>query len=64
MNTREIIRAREAPMVLSRSEDPTKRVSESTFYRGNPLTHTSAVYACGSQGTFKSETPKIDWGKP
>jgi hypothetical protein len=63
MNTRDIIQAREAPMVLSRSEDPTKRFSESTFYRGNPLAHTSAVYAKGMQGEFRSVPPKIDWGR-
>jgi hypothetical protein len=54
MGTREIIKAREAPMILSRSTDPTKRMSEDTFYRGNPLTHTSAIYSNGTQGTFKA----------
>jgi len=50
-------------MVLSRSEDPTKRLQESVFYRGNPLAHTSAVYAKGMQGEFRSSPPKTDWGR-
>jgi hypothetical protein len=63
MNTRDIIASREEPMILSRSSDPTKRMAESVFYRGNPLAHTSAVYAKGMQGEFRSAPPKIDWGR-
>ena len=63
MNTRDIIRSREQPMILSRSTDPTKRMQEDTMYRGQPLAHTSAVYAKGMQGTFKTEAPRIDWGR-
>jgi hypothetical protein len=63
MNTREIIRSREEPMILSRSSDPTKRMQESVQYRGNPLAHTSAIYNHGMQGEFRTDPPRIDWGK-
>jgi hypothetical protein len=62
-STREIIRSREEPMILSRSTDPTKRMPEDTFYRGNPLAHTSAIYSKGMQGEFREIPSKIDWGK-
>jgi hypothetical protein len=57
MNTNEIIRQRENPMVLSRSTDPTKRMAEDTYYRGQPLAHTTVTYRAGSQGTFKTDSP-------
>jgi len=63
MTTRDIIRSREQPMILSRSTDSTKRVSEDTFYRGQPLAHSSAIYSNGLQGEFRTEAPRIDWGR-
>jgi len=58
-----IIRDREAPGVLSRSADPTKRMREDHFVDGNPLRHRSAVYDGGMQGTFRTIHPPINWGK-
>ena len=63
MNNRDIIRAREAPMTLDRSEDFTKRVQFDSIYRGNPLAHTSAILEKGLQGKFVTPAPRIDWGR-
>jgi hypothetical protein len=55
------IKAREAPGVLSRSSDPTKRMAEDHFFDGEPLRHRSAIYDGGMQGTFKADVPPIQW---
>jgi hypothetical protein len=50
-------------MILSRSADPTKRMAEDTYFDGQPLRHRTVTYNKGSQGTFKTEAPRIDWGR-
>jgi hypothetical protein len=51
------IRAREQPMVMSRSSDPSKRMDESALYRGNPLQHTSAIYDGGTNKEYAVDIP-------
>jgi hypothetical protein len=57
MGNREIIRAREASIVLSRSSDPAKRIAENTLYRGQPLAHTTAIYDKGTNQEYQTDIP-------
>jgi hypothetical protein len=51
------IRAREAPMVMSRSSDPSKRIAEDSRYTGNPLAHTTAIYEGGTNQPYQTDIP-------
>jgi hypothetical protein len=62
VNTNEVIRQRENPMVLSRSADPTKRMAEDTYYRGQPLAHTTVTYKSGTNGNHDPVFQNIGFG--
>jgi hypothetical protein len=51
------IRAREEPMVMSKSSDPTKYIKEDSSYRGNPLAHTTAIYEGGTNQPYQTDIP-------
>ena len=62
MNQRDLIASRETPMVLSRSEDPTRRMGEDMLFDGNPLRHRTAIYEKGIQAEFRPVYQNIGFG--
>jgi hypothetical protein len=60
---KDIIDSRRSPTTLDRSEDFTKRMAPSAKVTNNPLDHTTYILNKGMQGEFRTEAPRIDWGR-